>query len=153
MVTVQRATRNDLGPIADLDTIVLGEASRCPFLSNAVRDGECLVAKSRQRVVGLAVMDQSFYGHGFISLLIVHPEHRRKGIARALVEQIKSDCPTEKLFASTNKSNGLMQAVCGALGFSRSGQIENLDEGDPEIVYFKRLPNKAAAAEAGRNMP
>ncbi|MCH8189974.1 MAG: hypothetical protein IIC80_01325 [Chloroflexi bacterium] len=62
------------------------------------------------------MLDRSFYGHGFISLLIVHPEHR----------------PT---------------------GFSRNGQIENLDEGDPEIVYFKRLPNKAAEAEAGRNMP
>jgi hypothetical protein len=31
-----------------------------------------------------------------------------------------------------------MQRVCDALGFVRSGRIENLDEGDPEIVYFKR---------------
>ena len=116
MVTVQTAPRNDLGPIADLDTMALGESSRRPFLSNAVRGGQCLVANSRQRVVGFAVLDRSFYGHGFISLHIVHPERR----------------PT---------------------GFSRSGQIENLDEGDPEIVYFKRLPNKAADAEAGRNMP
>ena len=116
MVTIQTAPRNDLGPIAVLDTMALGESSRRPCLSNAVRGGQFLVANSRQRVVGFAVMDQSFYGHGFMSLLIVHPEHR----------------PT---------------------GFSRRGQIENLDEGDPEIVYFKRLPNKAAEAETGRNMP
>ena len=118
MVTVQRAPRNDLGSIADLDTMVLGESSRRPFLSNAVQGEQCLVAASRQRIVGFAVMDQSSYGHGFLSLLIVHPEHRRTGFSRALVEQ-----------------------------------IENLDKGDPEIVYFKRLPNMAAEAETGRNMP
>ena len=116
MVTVQTAPRNDLGPIADLDTMALGEWSRRPFLSNAVRGVQCRVAHSRHRVFGFAVFDRAVYGPGFISLRIV--PHRRR--------------PT---------------------GFSRSGQIENLDEGDPEIVYFKRLPNKAADAEAGRNMP
>lgn len=35
-----------------------------------------------------------------------------------------------------------MQRMCEALGFVRSGYIENLDEGDPEIVYFKPLPKK-----------
>jgi hypothetical protein len=32
-----------------------------------------------------------------------------------------------------------LQAVCESLGFIRSGVVENLDEGDPEIIYFKRL--------------
>jgi hypothetical protein len=32
-----------------------------------------------------------------------------------------------------------MQAVYESLGFVRSGFVENLDEGDPEIIYFKRL--------------
>ncbi|PZD70480.1 hypothetical protein C1752_12051 [Acaryochloris thomasi RCC1774] len=29
------------------------------------------------------------------------------------------------------------------LEFDRSGFIENLDEGDPELVYFKRLRDNA----------
>ena len=82
MVTVQSAPRNDLGPIADLDTMVLGKSSRSPFLSNAVQGGQCLVANSRRRVVGFAVMDQSFHGNGFMSLLIVLPEHRCTGFSR-----------------------------------------------------------------------
>ena len=32
-----------------------------------------------------------------------------------------------------------MQALCEKLGFVKSGWIDNLDEGDPEIIYFKRL--------------
>jgi hypothetical protein len=30
-----------------------------------------------------------------------------------------------------------MQALCERLGYVRSGYIENLDEDDPEIIYFK----------------
>jgi hypothetical protein len=32
-----------------------------------------------------------------------------------------------------------MQRLLATLGFNRSGLIENLDEGDPELVYFKQL--------------
>ena len=52
---------------------------------------------------------------------------------------IESACPGEKLFTSTNESNAPMQRLCEKLEYVRSGRIENLDEGDPEIVYFKRL--------------
>ena len=32
-----------------------------------------------------------------------------------------------------------MQSLLSKLGFALSGVIENLDEGDPELVYFKRV--------------
>jgi hypothetical protein len=32
-----------------------------------------------------------------------------------------------------------MQALLNRLGYTPSGVIHNLDEGDPEIVCFKRL--------------
>jgi hypothetical protein len=35
-------------------------------------------------------------------------------------------------------SNTIMQELFEKLGYIRSGYIENLDEGDPEIIYFKR---------------
>jgi RimJ/RimL family protein N-acetyltransferase len=51
--------------------------------------------------------------------------------------------PTEKLFSSTNQSNDAMHKVYEANGFTKSGLIDNLDEGDPEIIYFieKRRAN------------
>ncbi|MEO0538637.1 MAG: GNAT family N-acetyltransferase, partial [Cyanobacteria bacterium P01_A01_bin.123] len=42
-------------------------------------------------------------------------------------------------FTSTNESNLLMQALMAKLRYIPSGIINNLDEGDPELVYFKRL--------------
>jgi hypothetical protein len=32
-----------------------------------------------------------------------------------------------------------MQRLCDRLGFVKSGYIENLDEGDPELIYVKFL--------------
>jgi ribosomal protein S18 acetylase RimI-like enzyme len=100
--------------------------------------GHCLIARVDGGVAGYALLTQSFYGYGFIELLIVHPDYRRRGVATALIRACEASSPTEKLFTSTNQSNVPMQRLCETLGFVRSGMIENLDEGDPEIVYFKR---------------
>jgi hypothetical protein len=32
-----------------------------------------------------------------------------------------------------------MQRLCEALGFRPSGVVDNLDEGNPELFYFKRV--------------
>jgi hypothetical protein len=47
--------------------------------------------------------------------------------------------PGEKLWTSTNQSNQAMRLLLPRLGFIESGRIDNLDEGDPELV-FVRLP-------------
>jgi ribosomal protein S18 acetylase RimI-like enzyme len=139
MIGIERATHGDLGHICALDCLVLGDSSRRDFLDNAIKSGQCLVARVDGGVVGFAVLDQSFFGQGYISLLIVHPERRRQGVAAALMRHIESICPTEKLFTSTNESNEPMQRLCETLGFVRSGHIDNLDAGDPEIIFFKRV--------------
>ncbi|MGB2854440.1 MAG: GNAT family N-acetyltransferase, partial [Dehalococcoidia bacterium] len=130
--------------ICALDRMVLGNSGRRDFLDNTIKSGQCLVARMEDAPVGFAVLNQSFYGHGFIALLIVHPEHRRRGVATALIRHIESVCPTEKLFTSTNESNEPMQRLCETLGFVRSGYIENLDAGNPEIVFFKRVRGDGA---------
>jgi len=32
-----------------------------------------------------------------------------------------------------------MRRLLKKLGYKRTGRIDNLDEGDPELIYFKRL--------------
>jgi len=32
-----------------------------------------------------------------------------------------------------------MRRLCARLGFQPSGIVENLDDGDPELFYFKRV--------------
>lgn len=54
-----------------------------------------------------------------------------------MMNYLLSIAPTKKLFSSTNRSNINMQKVFEMNGFIKSGIVENLDEGDPEIIYFK----------------
>jgi hypothetical protein len=56
-----------------------------------------------------------------------------------LLRHLESFCETSKLFISTNLSNLPMQSLLAKLVYVLSGVIHNLDEGDPELVYFKRL--------------
>jgi len=139
MINIEKATGKELEAICTLDSMVLGNPSRRDFLVNAVKANQCLVAIVRDTVVGFSILERSFYGQSFISLLIVQPNYRKRGVATAFIRHIESICSTEKLFTSTNKSNVIAQGVFEALGFVRSGYIENLEEGDPEIIYFKRL--------------
>ncbi len=88
---------------------------------------------------GYVIFDESFFDQFFVRLLIVHPDFRRRGLATALMRAAELDCQTGKLFTSTNQSNLPMQQLCARLGFVKSGYIENLDEGDPELIYVKLL--------------
>jgi len=65
------------------------------------------------------------------------PAIGNKGAATALRSSIsKKDRPSEKLFTPTNQSNMPMQALAErSLGFVKR-LIDNLDEGDLEIIYI-----------------
>ena len=154
-IAVEAAQAGDLKRIIAMDPRVADTPGRREFIERAHAAGECIVARTDGEIVGFAVFAYSFFAQPFIELLYVEPAHRRGGIAGAIVRHIESLCPGEKLFTSTNESNAPMHAFCAALGFAHSGRIDNLDEGDPEIVYFKRASmsgkrGAAAPAEARR---
>ena len=101
--------------------------------------GTCHVADSGGELLGYGVLSHTFYGHGFVELLYVHPGRRRRGAGAALLLHFESLCRSPKLFTSTNLSNLPMQSLLNRAGYALSGVIHNLDEGDPEVIYFKRL--------------
>lgn len=68
-------------------------------------------------------------------MLMVDRAFRGQGVARQLVRQVIGETPGPVLWASTNQSNLPMQGLLTELGFVRSGFIEGLDEGDPELIY------------------
>ena len=137
---VAPATLADYEPIRTLDLLLTGVRDRAEALREWISRGECLVARADDgAVMGFAIANCSFFAQAFIVLVIVDPAYRRRGVASALIGAVEARSPTRKLFTSTNQSNTPMQAVCESLGFVRSGIIENLDEGDPELVYFKQL--------------
>lgn len=134
------ATTDEVETVCMIDYSVIGNDYRRGYLSQAVEEGKCFLAKTDENAAaGFIIFDTTFYENAFIWLVIVSPDFRREGVATALVKYIETICPTDKLFTSTNESNEAMQRLCDSLGFVKSGFIENLNDGDPEIVYFKRI--------------
>jgi len=152
-VDLRIAHAGDGSAICAIDPRVIDTPGRRPFIERAIAAGECYVATDRDAIVGYAVFDRSFFGQPFVSLLIVAEPQRRRGIGARLMRHIESICPGDKLFTSTNESNTPMQRLCEQLGFVRSGYIENLDEGDPEIIYFKRARTPVTPPTADRRPP
>jgi len=143
-IGVQQAVDSDFPALVALDKLVPGSSERRSSLSSAIASKKCYKAVVNGEVLGFIILEETFYGHAFISFMIVHPGHRREGIATALITYAESVAPTDKLFTSTNASNTEMQRLCEAQGFTRSGAIENLDDEDHEIVYFKQIKREGA---------
>jgi len=137
-IEVRRATLADSRDIIDLD-VGLTEPLRVELVNKAIVNGSCLVALVGGQAAGYAILNYSFFHCGFIELLYVGVSMRRRGVGCALLAKCEELCETAKLFVSTNASNLIMRSLLEKRGFLPSGQIENLDEGDPEVIYLKRL--------------
>ncbi len=139
MGRIRVAAASDVDTILAFDPIVETDAQRLHFIHKSAEQGECHVYDVDGEIIGYMMPNYHFFGCGFVALLVVHPDYRRKGIGSDLMQYIESVCDSPKLFTSTNQSNKPMQALLAKLDYQRSGTIENLDEGDPELVYFKRI--------------
>lgn len=137
MNNIVKAQIKDIDKLVHIDTEVIGNSSREDYIKKAIIEEKCLVVKVDNIIVGFLIFDINFFHYAFISLIIVSPNERRKGHATALIKYFLSISPTNKIFSSTNQSNKNMQTVFIENGFTLSGYVENLDEGDPEIIYFK----------------
>lgn len=138
MISIRPAVSADIEALCSLDQIAQTNRERQQFIANSVSSGTCYVATNEAEVIGYGVLNYIFYGQGWIDMLYVAEGRRRQGAGKALIEHMQQQCRTTKLFTSTNLSNLPMQNLLTKLGFLISGRIDNLDEGDPEIIYFKR---------------
>ena len=139
MITIRKAVESDVERIISFDLIAQRENERREFIRREVASENCYVAVKDETVIGYGVLNYTFYYQGCIDLLYVHTDFRKTGAGEALLKHLESLCRTEKIFTSTNLSNLPMQSLLAKLEYSLSGVIHNLDEGDPEIVYFKRV--------------
>ncbi|WP_110113151.1 GNAT family N-acetyltransferase [Bacillus sp. CGMCC 1.16541] len=136
---IRKAHLHDLEAVVAVDKQVIGHDGRKIEIEKAIQQEKCFVALKGEKVVGFLLFHTHFFDCSFISLVMVSPHERRNGYATALIQQVEKIASTEKVFSSTNESNETMHHVFASNGYVRSGVVENLDEGDPEIVYFKRV--------------
>lgn len=138
-IITRAAASGDVEAMLACDAYAQAHAARGEAVRAAVGKGHCLLALRAGQVAGYVLVHDDFFGYGFISLVVVSPAHRRLGVGERLLAAAAAACPTEKMFTSTNQSNLAAQRLFASTGFVRSGRIEHLDEGDPELVYVKFL--------------
>jgi ribosomal protein S18 acetylase RimI-like enzyme len=136
---IRDATPSDVPAMYAIDHMATKERNRQQHIREWVSKGKAIVAVIDNVVVGYAVLEYTFFGQGFISMLMVEKKNKRKGVATTLVTHLEERCETDKLFTSTNESNKPMQALMQSMSYEPSGTVYNLDDGDPELFYVKRL--------------
>lgn len=132
---VRLATETDVAALIALDSVAEHEPQRAAQIRAWCGQGDCYLAEEQDVVMGYGVLHYHFFGCGFIEMLMVGERYRRRGVGQALITALKSHCRHPKLFTSTNRSNLPMQRLLLNAGFVASGQIDNLDDGDPEQVF------------------
>jgi len=136
---VRIAAQGDLDGLRFIDPLLRADPDRAELVRDSVKQGRCIAALDGEGVAGYAVISKRFLGKPFVDLLIVGPAHRRQGIGTLLLRDAEKRCCGPKLFTSCNRSNLPAQYLFEKCGFQRSGQIYNLDAGDPELIYFRAV--------------
>ncbi len=137
---IRPASAADIPQIAATHPPASSDPGRTRQIEQAVQDRTVYVAEHDGSIVGYAIVEASFFGRDFLSLLNVDPGCRRRGVGSALVAHCLSKCASQRLFTSTNQSNVAMQKLLVKLGFVHSGTVNDLDPGDPEFFYSREAP-------------
>lgn len=134
---IRRANASDSAALAAIDsTAAAGDAERVAKIRAWCEQGSTFVANGGAGPLGYIVLEYTFFEHGFVSMLMVAPHARRRGIGAQLLEEAVATCTAEKLFTSTNVSNHSMQSLLARLGWRAVGLVQGLDENDPELFFL-----------------
>lgn len=108
-------------------------------IAKAILDETCFIILTVNKAIGFVIFDYRFFDQGWIELIIIDKACRGQGIGGKVFDLIGEQCQAKKLFTSTNRSNTPMQKALSKAGFSFAGQLMGLDEGDPELFYYRLI--------------
>ena len=142
--SIRLAVPADFPALRFVDPLLRADRDREHLIRTSLARGECFVAVDDDDIQGFVILNYSLFGHAFVPLLVVSAGDRRRGLATALLEEAERQCVRSKLFISCNRSNFPAQYLLERCGFVPSGHVENVDDDDDELVFFKMLPEKHA---------
>jgi GNAT superfamily N-acetyltransferase len=133
---VRAASADDLSALEPILPAFLHPPYKRGRFLRALAGGEVVVAEDDGAVTGFMWCNE-FFGHTFVNVLAVANQYRRHGYAGILLAHAEQHALTDRVFTSTNASNATMHAVLARYGWRRCGEVDDIDPGDPEIVYVK----------------
>ncbi|MFB7477614.1 GNAT family N-acetyltransferase [Streptomyces anulatus] len=136
---VRRASESEADTLIGIDAMAVeGNGERQASIRRWCRQGLAVVAEDASGPLGYCVVEYTFFEQGFVTMLMVAPSARGRGVGHRLLTAAAASCTTPKLFTSTNVSNQPMQRLLQRNGWSPVGLLHGLDEGDPELFYLCR---------------
>ena len=145
-ISLRKAVIKDQALVVDfdykLDKVEHIELKRAEKITKAILNKECFIILANNSAVGFVLFDYRFFDQGWIELIIIAKKYRGKGIGVQALDLICKQSKTNKVFTSTNSSNIQMQRALAKVGFSFAGEIKGLDDGDPELFYYKKIENE-----------
>ena len=134
----RRADPSDLEAVLALDRASPVGRERAALLTSRVQAGEVILFEKEDQLLGFAVVrKRSFFGRDFVELLTVTESSRRRGVGSLLLEEVVRRSSSVRIFTSTNRSNSEMIGLLERTSWQFSGQLQGIDEGDPELIFFK----------------
>jgi ribosomal protein S18 acetylase RimI-like enzyme len=138
-INIRKADWNDAQSIRRIDPIVPINPSRAEMIDTWLQRDFVLVAEMENRIVGYGVFNHEFLRQSQIEMLIISKEYRGRRIGELLLLSLEKYADTVKLFVTTNLSNHSMQKLLLRNGYKPCGYIDELDPGDPELVFVKPM--------------
>jgi len=134
---LRRVGPGDLDLLAQADPSLAQTPAHRRHIGELLGAGYSWAAMNGGEVLGFAIVTRHFFGFPFVDLLVVAEAARRHGVGLALMARCEADHDADRIFTSTNESNAPMRRLLAKADWSVSGVIENLDPGDPELVFVK----------------
>jgi GNAT superfamily N-acetyltransferase len=135
-IQVRRANDADLHGILALSRTT--PCNKDAYLRRQLENGCIDVACENGAIVGFIAWNREFFSKPFVWLAAVDPVKRRGGIGALLFANVERLCKGDRLYSSTNASNGAMHRFFERRGYRFAGEAE-LDPGDPEVFYYLDL--------------
>ena len=129
----------DFESLCCLDHSCNSDQARRKSIRNAISENRVWVLRDTDQIIGYGSIYHEFFDRSFMAMVYIGVEYRNRGFGVQLIEFLETQCRSKELFTSTNESNAHMRHVLAKLGYRESGIIENLDPGDPEIIYVKQI--------------
>lgn len=142
-IKLRKATSKDKTIVVDFDYRLNKDEhiklNREEKITKAITNDECFLILADDKEVGFVIFDYRFFDQGWIELIIINEEYRGKGIGGKTFDLICEQSKSDKVFTSTNSSNTQMQRALITADFAFAGEINGLDDGDPERFYYKKV--------------
>lgn len=92
--------------------------------------------EGKEKILGYIV----YSPEGHIISIAVHPQHRRKGIGRTLIQKAMEDPPKKELWAEVRRSNRGALAFYFKMGFKITGMVPNYYGNEDALIIRWKSP-------------